>query len=40
MEFRPKSLATTEAIAYIALIVLFIAVIVSVVLSIKKNAKK
>ena len=40
MEFRPKSLATTEAIAYIALIVLFIAVIVSVVLSVKKNAKK
>lgn len=40
MEFRPKSLATTETIAYIALIVLFIAVIVSVVLSVKKNAKK
>jgi hypothetical protein len=40
MEFRPKSLATTETIAYIALIALFIAVIVSVALSVKKNAKK
>lgn len=40
MEFRPKSLATTEAIAYTALILLCIAVIVSVILSLKKNAKK